>query len=115
MQRHLPWICTVALTAAFVATAAGGNGEMLGVARLAADPDNDRAEYAIMVRSDMKGQGIGYQLMRTLLDYARRVGIKTVFGEVLRENTTMLKMVKELGFTIAGDEDPGVVKASIAP
>jgi acetyltransferase len=100
---------------AFVATAAGGNGEMLGVARLAADPDNDRAEYAIMVRSDMKGQGIGYQLMRPLLDYARSAGIKTVFGEVLRENTTMLKMVKELGFTITGDEDPGVVKASIVP
>ena len=98
-----------------MATAVEDDTEILGVARLAADPDNERAECAIMVRSDQKGRGIGYQLMRALLGYARQTGIKTVFGEVLRENSTMLAMVKELGFGIADDEDPGVVTVLIAP
>jgi acetyltransferase len=95
-------------------TAGGGGNEILGVARLAADPDNERAEYAVMVRSDQKGRGIGYQLMRDLLEHARRRKIGVVFGEVLRENQRMLQMVRELGFTVTSSADPGVVTVSIA-
>jgi acetyltransferase len=99
---------------ALVATPVDDDGEILGVARLAADPDNERAEYAVMVRSDVKGRGIGYHLMSDLLDHARKRGIGTVFGEVLRENMTMLRMVRELGFTVAEGDDPAVAKVAIA-
>jgi hypothetical protein len=37
--------------------------------------------------------------MQGILASARRKGIKTVVGDVLPENTTMLKMAQELGFT----------------
>jgi acetyltransferase len=77
-----------------------GSNEIVGVVRLAADPDREAAEYAIMVRSDTKGSGLGYSLMREILDYARRTGIRRVFGEVLRENERMLRMADELGFVI---------------
>jgi acetyltransferase len=101
---------------ALVATPADQSPEILGVARLAADPDNERAEYAVMVRSDLKGHGIGYRLMQALLDYARKRGIKVIFGEVLRENGPMLQMVHELGFaTVVDDDDPAVLKVSITP
>jgi acetyltransferase len=84
---------------------------ILGVARIVADPDNENAEYAVMVRSDLKGQGLGYQLMTDILDYARSRGIKRVFGDVLRENRTMLIMAEELGFKIVPDvNDPQVVR-----
>jgi acetyltransferase len=84
---------------------------ILGVARIVADPDNENAEYAVMVRSDLKGQGLGYQLMSEILDYARSRGIKRVFGDVLRENRTMLVMAEELGFKIVPDvNDPQVVR-----
>jgi acetyltransferase len=84
---------------------------ILGVARIVADPDNENAEYAVMVRSDLKGQGLGYQLMTDILDYARGRGIKRVFGDVLRENRTMLVMAEELGFKIVPDvNDPQVVR-----
>ena len=54
----------------------------LAVARLAADPDNQRAEFAVTVRSDLKGHGIGRLVMQRLITYARQRGIGEVFGMV---------------------------------
>ena len=83
---------------------------LYGVVRIAADPDNERAEYGVMVRSDLKGQGLGHALMDEILAYARNRGIGQVFGEVLRENTTMLAMCQDLGFERSVDpDDPGVM------
>ena len=70
------------------------------------------AEFAVMVRSDMKGRGLGFQLMKDLLASARKRGVRTVHGDVLAENTTMLAMAAELGFVRVGSE-AGVVKISI--
>jgi acetyltransferase len=77
------------------------DGMALGVAHFFADPDNLRAEYAIAVRSDWKGRGVGYLLMRRLIDIARQRGIGELVGEVLRENEPMLQMCRELDFAIA--------------
>ncbi len=91
-----------------------GGAEILGVVRLLADPDNEEAEFAVMVRSDLKGTGLGYGLMIRILDYARARGTGRVVGDVLAENTTMLKMAKELGFEIASrDVASGVVSVAI--
>jgi len=80
------------------------NGEMLGAVRLHADANFDRGEYAILVRSDLKGHGLGWRLMQIMIEYARWLGLKTIEGQVLRENTTMLGMCRDLGFAI--DQDP---------
>jgi acetyltransferase len=92
---------------ALVATEGGpGEGErVLGVSRISADPDNERAEYGVMVRSDLKGIGLGYRLMEEIIAYARSRGIGQIFGEVLRENTSMLEMCEELGFDREMDPD----------
>lgn len=79
------------------------NGDLLGVARLHANADYDRAEYAVLVRSDVKGQGLGWLLMQTLIEYARSEGLRRIEGQVLNENTTMLTMCRELGFAVAAD------------
>jgi acetyltransferase len=89
---------------AFVAVSEKGD-ELLGVARLAADPDYTRAEYAVLVRSELKGKGLGWLLMQHLVAYARQEGLMELYGEVLATNTTMLDMCRELGFRI--DEEPG--------
>ena len=86
---------------AFVATDPGsayGMGTIYGVVRVVSDPENEKAEYAVLVRSDMKGQGLGYGLMRAILAYAARRGLREVYGEVLRENTGMMRMARHLGF-----------------
>ena len=84
---------------AFVAIDPGSQG-IAGVVRLISDPDNERAEFAVMVRSDHKGLGLGYRLMEEILRYARQRGVGRVHGDVLRENTTMLQMARELGFSV---------------
>jgi acetyltransferase len=81
------------------------SGEMLGAVRLHADANFDRGEYAILVRSDLKGRGLGWTLMQIIIEYARWLGLKTIEGQVLRENTTMLQMCRELGFAIRQDPD----------
>jgi len=93
------------------------SGEMLGAVRLIADADYRSGEYGIMVRSDLKGTGLGWTLMGIILEYARWQGLRTVAGQVLRENTTMLAMCRELGFAVTADpDDPGiaVVRLQIA-
>jgi GNAT superfamily N-acetyltransferase len=82
------------------------SGDLLGVARVhrIEDGSSNEAEYAVLVRSDLKGHGLGWLLMQTLIDYARKTGISLLEGEVLSENTTMLKMCGELGFHV--EESP---------
>jgi acetyltransferase len=78
--------------------------KMLGVVRLHLDEDAQGGEYAVIVRSALKGHGLGWLLMRRMIDYARALGLARVHGQVLAENTIMLRMCAELGFAI--DDDP---------
>ena len=85
------------------------SGEMLGAVRLLADANYDTGEYGIMVRSDLKGAGLGWRLMSLMIEYARWQGLRVVEGQVLRENTTMLGMCRQLGFSITTDPDDATV------
>jgi acetyltransferase len=95
---------------AFVALDAE-TGVMMGVVRLHADANHETGEYAILVRSDLKGLGIGWELMRLMIEWAKAEGLRVVEGQVLRENTTMLEMCRGLGFTIRSDPDDPDIKA----
>ena len=61
-------------------------GLMLGVVRLMLDVDHEHGEYAILLRSDLKGQGLGWKLMKYMIEFARAEGVKLVEGQVLSEN-----------------------------
>jgi acetyltransferase len=87
---------------AFVAIEAA-SGDMMGVVRLHADANHDKGEYAILLRSDLKGIGLGWELMQLMLEWARTEGLSVVEGQVLRENHTMLDMAQNLGFAIRPD------------
>lgn len=82
--------------------------------RINADPDNERAEYAIVVRGDMTGMGLGMLLMRRIIDYCKGRGIGEIYGDVLAENARMLKLCKVLGFEEAPIADePGVLRVTL--
>lgn len=89
-------------------------GEMAGVARVSCDPDHVSGEYATLVRSDLKGQGLGGALMRILIDYAAADGLQRLEGIVLAENRSMLGFVRRLGFAVAADpDDPSLVVTTL--
>jgi acetyltransferase len=84
------------------------SGEMVGFARLCRAGKN--AEYAILVRSDLKNHGYGWHLMQALIDYACIEGIEEIAGEVLARNASMLQMCAEFGFDIAACPEDGKVR-----
>lgn len=90
-------------------------GEMIGGVRLHADADYETGEFAILLRSDLKGRGLGWKLMQHIIDYARAEGLKRIQGQILRENTVMIRMCKELGFVVQDDpDDPNLCVATFA-
>jgi len=99
---------------AFIATRSlpDGGEETLGVVRATLDPDDHTAEFGVMVRSDLKGSGLGRRLMRKLIEYLRERGTQRLVGTVLRVNTAMLELATSLGFETGSNpydpQDPEV-------
>jgi len=73
-------------------------GQMLGLVRLKEELDEETAEFAVLVRSRLKGHGLGWMLMRRVIDYGKKKGLRRIYGDVLAENAAMLQMCEELGF-----------------
>lgn len=97
---------------AFIALDEGGH--LLGVVRLHDDDRGEAGEFAILLRSHLKGHGLGWLMMKHLIAYAKEHGLKTVHGQVLAENATMLQMCGELGFHSVNDPDePGVKRVEL--
>jgi acetyltransferase len=76
---------------------------MIGVVRIHSDSIYENGEYAILLRSDLKGRGLGWALMQLIIEYARSEGLKAISGDVLAENTVMLAMCRSLGFEVKSD------------
>ncbi|WP_313032899.1 bifunctional acetate--CoA ligase family protein/GNAT family N-acetyltransferase [Massilia alkalitolerans] len=87
---------------AFIATRLTPQGvaETLAVGRVVADPDNITAEFAVTVRSDLKGMGLGKLMMQKLIDYCRARGTREIVGEALPQNSRITGLAKRMGFTV---------------
>ena len=99
---------------AFIAVAPGPDGqdETWGVVRGLCDPDGEQAEFAVIVRSDLKGHGLGERLMRKLIAHLRQRGVRRVVGDILAANHRMLDLARSLGFVISRDPlDPDIRQA----
>jgi acetyltransferase len=77
--------------------------QMVGVVRIHSDSIYETGEYAILLRSDLKGRGLGWALMQLIIEYAKSEGLKAISGDVLKENTVMLQMCRHLGFDVKAD------------
>ncbi len=80
---------------------AAGAEQTLGVVRAIADPDNIAAEFGIIIRSDLKGGGLGRILLDKMVRYARDNGTQRLIGTVISGNKPMLQLAHELGFVQA--------------
>lgn len=100
---------------AFIATRkdADGEPETLGVVRAVADPDNVTAEFAIIVRSDLKGRGLGSLLLEKLIRYCHERGTREIVGQVLSNNKAMLGLATRLGFERRTQVDTGIIEIGL--
>ena len=98
---------------AFVAFDEASN-ELVGMVRIHSDSIYESGEYAVLLRSDLKGRGLGWALMQLIIEYAKSEGMKVIFGDVLRENRTMLQMCRDLGFEVKADPaEPGICNVKL--
>jgi acetyltransferase len=89
-------------------------GEILGGGRLMGEPSGRAAEFAISLRSDLKGRGLGRVLLTTLLDLAPTMGFEVIRGSILADNAAMLALAEKLGFHVRRDpDDSSLVKAEL--
>ncbi len=89
-------------------------GAIAGTARLFSDPEGERGEFTVFVRSDRQGTGLGYRLMEEIVGYARASGHREIFGDVLARNSRMLKMCGEFGFARrAAPDDAALLEVSL--
>lgn len=101
---------------AFALTQHGRAGatDVYGVVRMFADPDNEKAEFAVIVLRSVRGIGLGTLLMQRLITYARARGVQEMYGDVLQENRPMRSLCQKLGFSTERiPHEPGVVRVRL--
>ena len=100
---------------AFVAVGQDGasNQQILGVVRAISTPDKRDAEFAILVRSDQKGLGLGTLLMEKIVRYAREAQIGQLSGMTMPSNRGMINLARRLGFKIDIQLEDGVVNMQL--
>jgi acetyltransferase len=85
---------------AFIATRREDHEDRtLGVVRAIFDGERRAAEFAIVVDPRHQGLGLGYRLLRKIIDYCRDQGAERLVGQVLWENQRMRRLAEELGFS----------------
>ena len=95
---------------AFVAVRNQNNeAEILGVTRAISDPDNIDAEFAVLVRSDLKGLGLGRRLLEKLIVYTREHGLQQLNGITMPHNRGMVALARKLGFKVDVQLEDGIV------
>ncbi|MEB5979880.1 bifunctional acetate--CoA ligase family protein/GNAT family N-acetyltransferase [Enterobacter vonholyi] len=100
---------------AFVAVRRADKGdEILGVTRAISDPDNVDAEFAVLVRSDLKGLGLGRRLLEKLISYTRDHGLLRLNGITMPNNRGMVTLARKLGFDVDIQLDEGIVALSLS-
>ena len=97
---------------AFIATAKGDDGDdiTLGAIRASIDPDNTEAEFAMAVRGDHQGQGLGKLLLEKLIAYYKHNDTQVLSGFTLFENRNMASLAKSLGFKVSFDMEEHLIK-----
>jgi acetyltransferase len=111
-MTQIDYNCEMAL----VVTGPGvpGKAEIYGVAHLIADPDEDKAEYSLLVDRALMDFEVGSLLMHRIISYARERGIREIYGHVLQENEAMLRLIRGLGFTVKTQpDDPGLLYVTL--
>jgi acetyltransferase len=78
-----------------------GKKKMIGVVRLVIEPDNENAEFSVMVSDPYQNQGLGNKFTDYIIEIARKREVKRIYAVFLKENEAMLSMFKKRKFKIS--------------
>lgn len=90
-----------------------GQDEIIGVTRAISDADNIDAEFSVLVRSDLKGLGLGRRLLEKMIIYTRQHGLQQLNGITMPGNRGMVTLARKLGFAIDVQLEDGIVGLSL--
>lgn len=90
-----------------------GADEIIGVTRAISDADNIDAEFSVLVRSDLKGLGLGRRLLEKMITYTRDHGLQQLNGITMPGNRGMVTLARKLGFNVDVQIDEGIVNLSL--
>ncbi|HWR54276.1 MAG TPA: bifunctional acetate--CoA ligase family protein/GNAT family N-acetyltransferase [Bryobacteraceae bacterium] len=96
-----------------VALVAIHDGAIVGVARLKKTHGSSEAEFAVIISDDFQGKGLGTELVRRLIDFAREEGISKVTADILPDNLVMQRICDQLGFRAKRAADDPTVKVEL--
>ena len=88
--------------------------EIIGVTRAVSDPDNIDAEFSVLVRSDLKGLGLGRRLLEKMIIYTTEHGIQRLTGITMPNNQGMVALARKLGFEVDIQLQDGIVNLTLA-
>jgi acetyltransferase len=74
--------------------------KMLGVVRLHDDTGGENAEFAILVRSRLKGHGVGWLLMKRMIEFSKHKDLKTCEAKCCQRIPPCLPCVPNSAFTL---------------
>jgi len=77
-----------------------GQHRILGVGRLIKLHPKNEAELAILVSDECQKQGLGIELLRRIVRFARDEKLSSVSAEMLRDNPTAQRIFKKVGFRL---------------
>ncbi|MCQ4107328.1 bifunctional acetate--CoA ligase family protein/GNAT family N-acetyltransferase [Erwinia persicina] len=90
-----------------------GQDEIIGVTRAISDADNIDAEFSVLVRSDLKGLGLGRRLLEKMIIYTRQHGLQQLNGITMPNNRGMVTLARKLGFAVDVQMEDGIVGLSL--
>lgn len=90
-----------------------GNDEIIGVTRAISDADNIDAEFSVLVRSDLKGLGMGRRLLEKMIRYTRDHGLQQLNGITMPHNSGMITLARKLNFRVNIQLDDGIVSLNL--
>ena len=86
---------------------------ILAVGRLIRVHGTKEGEFAIVVSDNWHHRGLGFELLKRLVDIGREEKLTRIYGDILPDNRNMLRICDRLGFRRRYSAEDGVVRAEI--
>jgi acetyltransferase len=109
-HERLTRICFIDYDREIVLVAESADHEIIAVARLTRQRGSNDAEFAVLVGDPWQEHGVGGEMMRTLVEVARKEHMSQVYGQILTDNRAMQEICKQLGFSLRYSREDRVVE-----